>query len=160
MLESVTLDPFVAAAAALLGVLVGLLMGRFVFPGRREIKRLRAEIERLGREHVEYQGRVAGHFRKTGELIGQMTQSYKAVYDHLADGAQTLCTEDALPKPAFTTPRLIVDESVTIGAAPLHAPAHVEGAHAPAASVALPQVNEAADVVPGVAPVEGLESKP
>jgi uncharacterized membrane-anchored protein YhcB (DUF1043 family) len=79
------------------------------------VKRLRGEIERLNGEHADYQGRVASHFRKTGDLIGQMTHSYKAVYEHLADGAQSLCTADALPKPAFTAPRLIVDDSLSFG---------------------------------------------
>jgi uncharacterized membrane-anchored protein YhcB (DUF1043 family) len=115
MLESVSLDPFVAGVVAMAGVALGLLLGRFMLPGPREVKRLRAEIERLGREHGEYQSRVTGHFEKTGELIGQMTASYKAVYDHLADGAQTLCAAEALPKPLFSAPRLIIDESLSVG---------------------------------------------
>jgi hypothetical protein len=123
MLEQFVLDPLVAATAALLGVLLGLVLGRLFLPGPREVKRLQAELDRLRREQTEYQGRVAGHFHKTGELIGQMTASYKAVYDHLADGAQSLCAAEALPKPAFSVPRLIVDETVSIGAQGAAAPA-------------------------------------
>jgi len=115
MFEAVSVNPIIGGAIAVLGVALGLLLGRFVLPGRREIKRLRGEIEQLGREHAEYRGRVAGHFEKTGALIGQMTASYKAVYDHLADGAQDLCAAEALPRPLFGAPRLIIDESLTVG---------------------------------------------
>jgi uncharacterized membrane-anchored protein YhcB (DUF1043 family) len=115
MFEGITVDPIVTSVVALLGIGLGLLVGLFLLPGPREVKRLRAEIERLGQKHADYQSLVTGHFEKTGELIGQMTASYKAVYDHLADGAQSLCGPDALPKPLFAAPRLIIDESVSVG---------------------------------------------
>jgi uncharacterized membrane-anchored protein YhcB (DUF1043 family) len=136
MLEQIALDPLVAAASALLGVLLGLILGRLFLPGPRHVKRLQAEIDRLGRERAEYQARVAGHFQKTGELIGRMTQSYKDVYDHLADGAQSLCGADALPKPAFTTPRLIVDDTVSVGGDGVRT-----GAPSDAATRATPEVS-------------------
>jgi len=118
MLEGVALAPLVSALIALVGVLVGLGIARFVLPGTRKIKRLEAEIEQLRREHGEYRGRVNSHFHKTAELIGNMTASYKAVYDHLSDGAQTLCAGDALSGPAlFSGPRLILADNVEVTSA-------------------------------------------
>jgi len=116
MLKGFEVEPFVAAAIALLGVVVGLVIGRFALPGRRKIKRLETEIEQLRREHADYRVRVSTHFHKTGELIGQMTASYKAVYDHLSDGAQTLCAGDALAGPAFPVPRLILADNIEVAA--------------------------------------------
>ena len=162
MFDQIAFDPLVAASAALLGLLIGLLLARLFLPGPKQVKRLQAEIERLGREHSEYQGRVAGHFQKTGELIGQMTQSYKAVYDHLADGAQTLCTADVLPKPAFTAPRLIVDDTVSIGAQGVRsAPAAETSARAATEAAAVPPLmrEPAAEPLQAATPAEGGVSR-
>ena len=157
MFEQIALDPLVVAVAALFGVLFGLLLGRLFLPGPREVNRLRSEIEKLNGEHAEYQGRVATHFRKTGDLISQMTQSYKAVYEHLADGAQSLCSADALPKPTFNAPRLIVDDSLSIGPEGARPQARSETAPADAVShtATLPRVEEPADGAL-VTPTEGV----
>ena len=116
MLENIVLDPIVASLVALVGVVFGLILGRLVLPGPRKVKKLRAEIEELERKHEAYRGQVGRHFNKTGELIGQMTASYKAVYDHLAEGAHSLARADgALPGSTFSIPRLIVDDAVDVG---------------------------------------------
>jgi len=115
MLEGLELAPFVSALTALAGVLVGLGVAHFVLPDAKKVKRLEAEIERLRREHEEYRGRVNGHFHKTAELISTMTASYKAVYDHLSEGAQELCAGGALSGPAlFSAPRLILAENLDV----------------------------------------------
>jgi hypothetical protein len=36
---------------------------------------------------------VAQHFQRTAELVQDMTQSYRSVYEHLAGGSQQLCSE-------------------------------------------------------------------
>ena len=76
------------------GVLVGLAAGYLGFPAIREAKRLRIELDRVLQEHEKYKTSVNSHFRKTAELVGDMTRSYAAVYDHLASGARSFC-EDA-----------------------------------------------------------------
>ena len=148
MLEGLALAPLVSALIALVGVLVGLGIARFVLPGTRKIKRLEAEIDQLRREHDDYRGRVNTHFHKTSELIGNMTASYKAVYDHLSDGAQVLCSGDALSGPAlFSAPRLILAENVDVtptGARSATAPA---GAEPPAGSASSAAAVKAETVV-------------
>ena len=53
-----------------------------------ELKRCRQELE-------SYRNEVSGHFAKTAELVGQMTAQYRAVYEHLAEGAHRLGGEQA-----------------------------------------------------------------
>jgi uncharacterized membrane-anchored protein YhcB (DUF1043 family) len=132
------------------GVATGLLFAMFVLPGGREAKRLAAELEALKTEHERYKGEVTGHFQKTSELFADMTQSYKAVYDHLAGGARELC--DA-PDPgravAFRATRLIeIDESGSPVREASKAP-RPDAAPAPAAG---PAEGDAEPEVPGQSP--------
>ena len=41
----------------------------------------------------DYRDQVTHHFMRTSELVQEMTQSYRSVYEHLASGAQQLCGE-------------------------------------------------------------------
>jgi uncharacterized membrane-anchored protein YhcB (DUF1043 family) len=86
-----------------------------VLPSRREIERLTAELTALKSEHASYKGHVSKHFLKTSELVANMTASYKAVYDHLATGAQSLCRDtEALEAPKFGSPKLIFDPTIEV----------------------------------------------
>lgn len=76
------------AMALVLGVAIGLVAGYVLFPAIREAKVLRAQLDRALKEHEDYKASVNTHFRKTADLVGQMTRSYAAVYDHLATGAR------------------------------------------------------------------------
>lgn len=75
------------------GIVIGVLAGHFLSPALRESKRLRSELETLQGEHDKYKASVNSHFRKTADLVGQMTKSYAAVYDHLAGGARRFCDD-------------------------------------------------------------------
>jgi uncharacterized protein len=114
MPTTLALEPATALAAAVVFVLFGLLIGRLLLPGPRQVRKLRDELESQRREQAAYKARVNEHFFKTSQLIGQMTESYKAVYDHLATGAQDLCATDTLPGGVFSSPRLIVDSTVDV----------------------------------------------
>ena len=114
MLQGIALERFVAAMIALAGALVGVGIGFLLLPGQRRIKKLQVEIADLRREYAEYRSRVGTHFQTTARLVGEMTASYKAVYDHLADGAQVLCAGAPLTGPAFAAPRLILAENVEV----------------------------------------------
>jgi uncharacterized membrane-anchored protein YhcB (DUF1043 family) len=58
---------------------------------REDLDQARAELDAARREHDRYKGSVSDHFVKTADLVGEMTRSYAAVYDHLAGGAQLFC---------------------------------------------------------------------
>ena len=86
--------------ALVVGILVGLVTGYLTFPAIKEAKRLRLQVEDLLKEYESYKTSVSAHFRKTGELVGEMTRSYAAVYDHLASGARNFgvgAAETTLP---------------------------------------------------------------
>lgn len=65
-------------------------------PGR--VKELEAQIQQLQTEHEQYRTEVSEHFGTTAELVQQMTQSYRDVYQHLAQGAQQLCSHEVASK--------------------------------------------------------------
>lgn len=85
------------AVLAIGGVALGVLLGNLTSPSKRKAKQLRLEIDRLLAEQEAYKASVNSHFRKTADLVGQMTRSYAAVYDHLAGGARQFC-DDAGPE--------------------------------------------------------------
>jgi uncharacterized membrane-anchored protein YhcB (DUF1043 family) len=88
--------------------------------GREELERARAEIregqkelERTREGHETYRGKVADHFVGTSERLRELTFQYRAIYNHLAEGAGELCPEgfqklegglglDALPEESET----------------------------------------------------------
>lgn len=72
-----------------LGGLVGAVISRSLVPpeGQRDLEeRLKASRQEL----VQYQQDVARHFAETSELVNNLTQSYKEVHEHLAQGAMHL----------------------------------------------------------------------
>lgn len=111
--------PFAAVALFLVGVVCGAVAARLVLPTRKQLRRLTAELEKLRAEHEAYRGSVTRHFETTSELVASMTESYKAVYDHLAQGARSLCEKTkALAPGEFGAPRLVFDERLDLGANP------------------------------------------
>jgi uncharacterized protein len=63
-----------------------------------KVNELEARIQELQRHHAQYREHVSEHFGTTAELVQQMTESYRDVYQHLAVGAQELCNEDVASK--------------------------------------------------------------
>lgn len=86
-----------AAGSLVLGILVGVLSARA--GSRREAARARHLEEQLRAneaEHARYRGQVAEHFGETSRRLRELTLQYKSVYEHLADGARTLCPEGSI----------------------------------------------------------------
>ena len=94
------------------GLLLGLLLGRTrQGPARREAEELKAALRQHQEESRQYQAHVARHFTQTADLLRALTADYRAVYEHLAAGAQTLCngqikalTPEALREHLLTAP--------------------------------------------------------
>jgi uncharacterized membrane-anchored protein YhcB (DUF1043 family) len=51
------------------------------------------ELNQANERFSDYRDQVTLHFMRTSELVQEMTQSYRSVYEHLAVGAQHLCGE-------------------------------------------------------------------
>jgi uncharacterized membrane-anchored protein YhcB (DUF1043 family) len=81
---------------------VGIALGYFV-AGRvnnnpTKIGELEQQLQDLQRSQSRYRDEVSEHFSTTAELVQQMTDSYRDVYQHLANGAQELCSGEVASK--------------------------------------------------------------
>lgn len=85
----------IIVATALIALSVGLLVG-WLMGSRRRSKRsvildLENRLERALESRADYESEVSEHFARTAQLLDRMTDDYKAVYNHLAGGADKLC---------------------------------------------------------------------
>jgi uncharacterized membrane-anchored protein YhcB (DUF1043 family) len=117
MIEMIQSAPLLSLLFVAIGLGAGLLVGHFVLPSAQRARRLQEEVDNLRAAHDRYQQRVTEHFQTTAVLIGDLTSSYKAVYEHLAAGARNL-GDPALSGPGFGAPRLIVDSAEEAPSAP------------------------------------------
>ena len=72
------------------GAVIGAIFYRNLAPTRKETVNLKQELEQAQQELVSYKASVDDHFNKTSGLVNQLTQDYVKVYQHLAEGAQSL----------------------------------------------------------------------
>lgn len=80
-------------AGCLMGAMVVALWG--LWRARQAAKAGRS-VEALEQTHHRFREEVNQHFVETAELINRMTDSYKAVFDHLSQGAERLVEERAV----------------------------------------------------------------
>ncbi len=76
--------------ALLIGLAAGVLAQRLLSRSGRETEDLRQARDAAQQELAQYRESVNQHFDKTSELVNDLTQNYVRVYQHLAEGAQTL----------------------------------------------------------------------
>lgn len=79
----------------LAGALIGYLMGRSGDTSNQ--KKLTTQLNEAQRELSDYKEKVNGHFEKTAELVNNLTESYKQVHQHLAQGSEALCLGEHSP---------------------------------------------------------------
>ena len=102
--------------ALAVGLLLGILISRLILRNKlsksnsldkdleqrnQELSEAREQLQHMvqrDREMSGYKSSVDDHFVETAALINQMTQSYKAVYDHLEKGAVALVGRENLQK--------------------------------------------------------------
>jgi len=78
----------------LLGISLGCIAAWLVFSRNRKTQQLETELHELKENFTDYRDQVTQHFMQTSSLVQTMTESYRAVYEHLASGAQHLCDAD------------------------------------------------------------------
>jgi uncharacterized membrane-anchored protein YhcB (DUF1043 family) len=81
-----------------LGVVLGVVFASRLGGTPSRIKELESQVKSLEERHERYKDDVSEHFNVTSELVQQMTQSYRDVYQHLAMGAQDLCSSEVADK--------------------------------------------------------------
>lgn len=84
-------------------LVVGVVAGFFLAPrvsssSPSKIEQLETKIQELQRHHADYRDHVSEHFSATADLVQNMTESYRDVYQHLSRGAQDLCNEEVAVK--------------------------------------------------------------
>ncbi len=86
------------------GVIIGIGAGFYfsILNGseRKRLQELEAKLKDAENNMSGYKQNVADHFVTTSNLINNMTESYRAIYDHMSDGAKTLCHQSLLDSPA------------------------------------------------------------
>jgi uncharacterized membrane-anchored protein YhcB (DUF1043 family) len=73
------------------GVIAGLYFARLDDVSNKQKKVLQQKLESAEQQLKTYQSQVTEHFLTTASLVNSMTESYKAVHEHLAMGARELC---------------------------------------------------------------------
>ena len=71
---------------------------------RRRTQELQDKLQSLQQEFDSYHDQVGQHFLKTSELVQNMTESYRDVYEHLATGSQVPCVRRLSTHPVWTFP--------------------------------------------------------
>jgi len=80
----------IGVIALVAGVLIGALAYRLFAPSVKQAGQVKSELDQAKEELESYRESVNSHFNKTSELVNNLTQDYVKVYQHLAEGAQTL----------------------------------------------------------------------
>ena len=83
--------------ALVAGALIGALVYRLLSPSIKQANKVKSDLDQTRGELASYKASVGQHFDKTSELFNDLTQNYVRVYQHLAEGAQTLGDNKAFP---------------------------------------------------------------
>ncbi len=82
-----------AILAGSVGFAVGYLVAYLAVLRDQDAGSLREQLTRQQQEFDAHRNRVDDHFVRTSELFQDMTRQYGALYEHLANGAQSLCSD-------------------------------------------------------------------
>ena len=80
------------------GSILGFAFFTLRYRNSRRLKKLQEELDAKTEELEVYREDVSEHFLRTAELVDNLTQSYKAVYDHLEGGAYQLVGDEKFRK--------------------------------------------------------------
>lgn len=79
------------AALALVGLVSGWLAGRRTSAVEKKYRDVALKLEQVMQDKKAYEDDVVEHFTETARLLNNLTESYREVHNHLAQGAATLC---------------------------------------------------------------------
>lgn len=72
---------------------------------RKVIMDLESQLDQAKQDRADYEAEVSDHFSQTADLLHKLTDDYRAVYTHLADGAEQLCGDRvSISEAALTAP--------------------------------------------------------
>ena len=99
----------------LLGSVIGCIITYMIVARNNRTYQLQTELNELTDDFRDYRDQVTHHFMRTSELVQEMTQSYRTVYEHLASGAQHLCGDNQAAALQHASADRIADEAGTDG---------------------------------------------
>lgn len=116
-----------AILALSVGFAAGFLVAYLAVLRDKDAPSLREELARHKEEHEAYRSRVDEHFVQTSALFQDMTRQYGALYQHLAQGAQSLCSDRLVThQPSVPESTPMVQHKVAVSAAATPAETHAE----------------------------------
>jgi uncharacterized membrane-anchored protein YhcB (DUF1043 family) len=81
----------IAAGLLVAGIVIGLLVGRRQSPASQKYREVERKLDQVLQDKKGYEDEVVEHFGETARLLNNLTESYREVHNHLAQGASTLC---------------------------------------------------------------------
>ena len=78
-------------AALLVGLGLGWAMGTRKKENQDRTRELEQRLEQALTSRADYEAEVTEHFQRTAGLLNQLSSDYRAIYQHMAKGADTLC---------------------------------------------------------------------
>lgn len=75
------------------GIGAGFVLAYLLLPRGQRTRELERDLQATRAELAAYRGKVNQHFQTTAALFEDMTDRYRAVYQHMAGAAQALCEE-------------------------------------------------------------------
>ena len=82
-----------AIACFVVGSAVGALLFKAFKSDEARVQSLKQQLQQLSEEHEAYKSSVNSHFGDSARLLTQLTDSYREVYLHMAEGARSLCPD-------------------------------------------------------------------
>lgn len=83
-----------ALAALIVGVIIGILIGRSGQASTLRQRRAQQQTEEIRNEYTRYQAQVNEHFMESAHLLRRFNDSYRDVNQHMARGANRLCNDE------------------------------------------------------------------
>ena len=93
------------------GSILGFAFFTLRYRNSRRLKQLQDKLDEKTEELEVYREDVSEHFLRTAELVDNLTQSYKAVYDHLEGGAYQLVGDEKFRKQLEQRKQLQLEDS-------------------------------------------------
>ncbi len=81
----------VGATLAILGLLLGWAAGRRTSASAKKYRDIALKLDQVMQDKKAYEDEVVEHFTETAILLNNLTESYRDVHNHLAQGAANLC---------------------------------------------------------------------
>ena len=84
----------IASATLIVGLVIGLLVGRSGQSTSLRQRRLEQQIDELRSEYTRYQAQVNEHFMESAHMMRRLNDVYRDINQHMARGANRLCHDE------------------------------------------------------------------